>query len=203
MPLSNVQKGAIGQFAFLMTALATGRGEVETYVPVADNERRDAEVRRHLRSLPGIMIQIKVAFAAKFYGADGKKYLRIVFSVRDKRLESDARFWYFFGLYDLSQLRLHDPCFLIPSEVFHRIGRDGRPSKGLHWFSITASLEPDSNDKWTSYRISPKDLGKRLLMAVDSLPLTASNKELSFPPNAIWLGRSARRSRRAAHKRAA
>jgi hypothetical protein len=57
MPLSNVQKGAIGQFAFLSTALATGRGDVEAYVPVADNERRDAEIRRHLKSTPGITVR--------------------------------------------------------------------------------------------------------------------------------------------------
>jgi hypothetical protein len=202
MSLSNVQKGAIGQFAFLMTALATGRGKVEAYVPVADNERRDAEVRRHLASLPGIMIQIKVAFAATFYGAAGKKYLRIVFSVRDKRLESDARFWYFFGLFDAVKLGLHDPCFLIPSEVFHKIGRDGRPSKGLHWFSITGSLEPGAHDKWTPFRVAPRDLGKRLLEVVDDLPLTAAGKDLSFPAGTIWLGRSNARARRQA-KRAA
>jgi hypothetical protein len=46
VPLTFTQKGAIGQFAFLATALATGKGQVEAYAPVADNEERDAEIRR-------------------------------------------------------------------------------------------------------------------------------------------------------------
>jgi len=203
MALSNVQKGAVGQFAFLSTALATGGGGVEAYVPVADNERRDAEVRRHLKPTPGITLQVKVAFTASAYGGPRSKYLRIVFSVRDKRLETDARFWYFFALYEASQLRLHDPCFLIPSGVFHKIGRDGRPAKGLHWFSITANLEPHSRDKWSRFRVAPKDLGKRLLEVIDEVPLTSSRKSLKLPPDAIWLARARRSTPVALRHRAA
>jgi hypothetical protein len=44
--LSLVQKGAIGQFAFLATALVTGKGMVEVYTPAVDNEGRDAEIRK-------------------------------------------------------------------------------------------------------------------------------------------------------------
>ena len=203
MPLSNVQKGAIGQFAFLSTALATGGGEVEAYAPVADNERRDAEIRRHLKSTPGVMVQVKVAFSASVYGGPRSKYLRIVFSVRASRLESDARFWYFFALYDTAELRLHDPCFLIASDAFHKIGRDGKPSKGLHWFSITANLDANSRDKWTRYRVAPKDLGKRLLAIVDNTTITASRRQVTLPPEGIWLSRARRGSRIAARRGAA
>src|SRR5437660_2322900 len=62
MPLSAIQKGAIGQFTFLAIALVTGEGEVEIYTPAIDNEGRDAEVRRHLSRSLGIAIQVKVAF---------------------------------------------------------------------------------------------------------------------------------------------
>src|SRR5712691_7878148 len=194
MPLSNVQKGAIGQFAFLSTALATGGGEVEAYVPVADNERRDAEIRRHLKSTPGVAVQVKVAFSATHYGGPRSQYLRIVFSVRTKRLESDARFLYFFAVYDLSELRLDDPCFLIPSDVFHKIGRDGRPGKGLLWLSITANLDPKSHDKWSRFRVAPRELGTRLLEVIDNAPLTAARRSLKLPPDSIWLGRARRRT---------
>src|SRR5256885_16357475 len=63
MALSSVQKGAIGQYAFLAAALVTGNGLLEIYIPSADNEGRDAEIRKHLKRTPGIGIQIKVAFA--------------------------------------------------------------------------------------------------------------------------------------------
>jgi hypothetical protein len=203
MPLSPVQKGAIGQFAFLSTALATGGGEVEAYAPVADNERRDAEIRRHLRSTPGVTVQVKVAFRSTSYGRSRSKYLSIVFNVRDSRLVRDARFFYFFALYDLSELRLHDPCFLIPSDTFHKIGLDGRPRNGVHWFSLRASLDPHSRDKWSGFRVAPSELGSCLLKVVDETSLTVARRPLKSPPDAVWIGRSHRPSANRRRSRAA
>jgi hypothetical protein len=62
MPLSSVEKCAIGQFTFFATALVTEGGEIEVYMPIANNEGRDADVRRHLKSMPGISVQIKATF---------------------------------------------------------------------------------------------------------------------------------------------
>ncbi len=192
MPLSNVQKGAIGQFAFLSTALATGGGEVEAYVPVADNERRDAEIRHHLKSTPGVTVQVKVAFRSASYGRSRSKYLRIVFSVRVERLVHDARFLYFFAVYNAAELRLQDPCFLIPSEIFHKIGRDGRSRNGVQWFSLNANLDPHSSDKWSRFHVAPNELGLRLLEAIDEAPLTAVRRALKSPPDAVLLWRARR-----------
>src|SRR5919109_1261281 len=105
MPLSNVQKGAIGQFAFLAAALVTGKGEVEVYTPAADDEGRDAEVRRHLGRAPAIGIQVKVAFVT-FVRGRRTRYLVIRFSLRVARVASDPRLWYFFAFYDQKQLGL-------------------------------------------------------------------------------------------------
>jgi hypothetical protein len=63
VPLSRVQKGAVGQFEFLVTALVTGKGQVEIYTPAIDNEGRDAEIRRHLKPAPAVGIQIKITFS--------------------------------------------------------------------------------------------------------------------------------------------
>jgi hypothetical protein len=134
-----------------------------------------------------------VAFRVSSYGGPHGKYLKIVFSVRDTRLEGDARFVYFFAVFDVSELRLHDPCFLIPSDVFHKIGRSGRPSKGLHWFSITASLEANSQDKWSRFRVPRAALGSRLLEIIDDAPLSASRQSPTLPPGSVWLGRSSQR----------
>jgi hypothetical protein len=192
MPLSNVQKGAIGQFAFLSTALATGGGEVEAYVPVADNERRDAEIRRHLKSTPGVTVQVKVAFRSMPHGQARTKYLRIVFNVRLHRLVHDARFMYFFAVYDASELRLHDPCFLIPSDIFHKIGRGGRPKNGVQWFALMANLDPKARDKWSRFKVAPNVLGKRLLEVIDEAPLTVARNSVKLPPDSVWLWRASR-----------
>jgi hypothetical protein len=195
MPLSSVQKGAVGQFTFLATALVTGRGEVEVYAPVADNEGRDAEVRRHLKSLPGIGVQVKTTVSISKYGGGRSQYLKILFSKRQGRVRKDPRLWYFFAVYDEKQLRFYDPVYLVPADVFHKIGRDGKPNKGLQWFAITANLGPKSRDKWSRYRVAPKDLGRRLLSIVDATPLTATRNRPRMPSDAVWLGRAITRSR--------
>lgn len=194
MPLSNVQKGAVGQFAFLATALVTGKGQVEVYSPAADNEGRDAEVRRHLKPAPGISIQVKVGFSSISEGGRAK-YLAVRFELREDRVQEDPRLWYFFAYYDQRELRFHDPVFLIPSHVFNVIGRQA-VSKGKVWFEITANLGPASHDRWTPFRVAPKDLGERLLDIVDKTGLTATSVPAHLPADAVWLGRATPRASR-------
>jgi hypothetical protein len=189
MPLSSVQKGAIGQFAFLATAMITGNGQVEAYTPAADNEGRDAEIRRHLKSSPGIGIQVKVTFFAIPEGRARGPYLTIRFDIAKKHLEADRRLWYFFAFYDPKEMRFRGPVFLIPSAVFHRMGRYG-VSKGKVWFSMTASLAPTSHDRWSPFRVAPKDLGKRLLEIVDKTGLMASSRTTQLPPDSVLVGRA-------------
>jgi hypothetical protein len=189
MPLSLTQKGAIGQFAFLVTALATGKGQVEIYSPSADNEGRDAEVRRHLKPAPAISIQIKVAFSRVI--SDGRRYLWLRFALLENRIQNDPRLWYFFAFFDGGELRLHDPVFLIPSHVLHKMGRRGKQGKRI-WSEVLASLEPASHDRWSPYRVARADLGKRLLEIIDKAPLTASSRSMKLPSDSVWLGRARR-----------
>jgi hypothetical protein len=200
VPLSTSQKGAIGQFAFLATALVTGKGQVEIYSPAADNEGRDAEVRRHLKPAPAVSIQIKVAFSRVI--SDGRRYLWLRFELLENRIQNDPRLWYFCAYFDAGELRLHDPVFLIPSHVFHKLGRGGKKGKRIR-FELVASLEPASHDRWSPYRVAPKDLGKRLLEIIDEAPLTAGSRSLKLPPGSISLGRAGRPMARSRRDRAA
>lgn len=191
MPLSAVQKGAVGQFAFLATALVTGNGQVEVYTPVADNEGRDAEVRRHLKRAAGIGIQIKVAFGLSIVNSGRRTYLAIRFEIAAKRLRNDPRLWYFLAVYDPRQLQLLDPVFLVPSGVMHKIARRGRNKRGIQ-FHVNANLIPDSHDKWSPYRVTLSDLGKRLLEIIDDASLMAEAGTTPLPAGAIVLGRAGR-----------
>jgi hypothetical protein len=195
MPLSTAQKGAIGQFAFLLTALTTGGGEVEIYSPAADNEGRDAEVRRHLKPTAAIGVQIKVAFLTVLSGGTAR-YLGIRFVTAANPLQDDARFWYFFAYYDPSQLRFQDPVFLIPAHVFHTMGRMAT-RKGKVYFLFLASLSPDSRDRWRPYRVPAADLGARLLEIIDKAPpLALSKQSRKIPHDSLWLGRAVHRGSR-------
>ena len=196
MPLSAIQKGAVGQFAFLATALVTGRGQVEVYTPAADNEGRDAEVRRHLRRAASIGIQIKVAFGLHHVtGHHGRTYLEHRFVTPEKRLRNDPRLWYFVAVYDLRQLRYLDPVFLIPSAVMHRLARCGRATRGIQ-FEVIANLLPTSRDKWSPYRVALSDLGKRLLEIIDEAPLKATADVPTLTVEGVWLSRIGARSAR-------
>jgi len=193
MPLSSAQKGAVGQFAFLEAALVTGNGQVEVYTPAADNEGRDAEVRRHLKRTPGIGIQVKVAFrTVKITHTNKQEYLEIRFTLPKDRIQNDPRLWYFLAVYDPRQLKFRDPVFVVPSRIFHSWARNGT-WRGRPNFEMVASLGPASHDRWAPYRVALSDLGKRLLEIVDEMALTASAVLPQVPVDGVWLGRVAHR----------
>src|SRR2546425_5867895 len=203
VPLSAIQKGAIGQFAFLETALVTGRGQIEIYTPSADNEGRDAEVRRHLKRAAAIGIQIKVAFEIFRVNQRGRRtYLSLRFAVPEKRISLDPRLWYFLAVYDLRQMRLHDPVFLIPAAVLHRLARCGKTRRGIG-FAVEANLAPESHDRWSPYRVGLASLGNRLLEIIDDASLGAEAGSIPLPAGAVMLGRAARRRQSARRLRAA
>lgn len=196
MPLSTTQKGAIGQFAFLATALATGKGELEVYSPAADNEGRDAEVRRHLKPALAIGLQEKVTFETYNSGTGSRaRYIGTRFSIAEERMQNDPRLWYFFALWGNDELRLHDPCFLVPAHVFHVMGRTGKRD-GRIYFLMMASLSPDSHDRWSPFRVAPKDLGPRLLAIVDKTGLMATRLRPHLPADSVLVGRAIPRGMR-------
>lgn len=189
MPLSTSQKGAIGQFAFLATAISTGKGELEVYSPAADNEGRDAEVRRHLKPTPAIGIQEKVTFETFHSGTGGRAlYIGSRFSIAEERVQNDPRLWYFLALWGSVELRLHDPCYLVPAHIFHVMARTAKRN-GRIYFLMMASLSPDSHDRWSPFRVAPKDLGPRLLEIVDKTGLTATRLLPRLPAGATLVSR--------------
>jgi hypothetical protein len=195
VPLSTTQKGAIGQFAFLATTIATGKGQLEAYSPAADNEGRDAEIRRHLKPTLAIGIQEKVTFDWFHSNARSQAmYIETRFSTVEERVQNDPRLWYFFALWRNEELRLHDPCFLVPAHVFHALGRTGKAG-GRIYFLMVASLSPDSHDRWTPFRVAPKDLGPRLLEIVDKTGLMATSLLPRLPAEAMLVGRAIPRAK--------
>jgi hypothetical protein len=195
VPLSTTQKGAIGQFAFLATSLATGKGELEVYSPAADNEGRDAEIRRHLKPALAIGIQEKVTFETFRSSARSRAMsMDLRFSIVEDRVQNDPRLWYFFALWGSDELRLHDPCFLVPAHVFHVMGRKGKRNGEID-FLMQASLAPDSHDRWSPFRVAPKDLGPRLLEIVDKAGLMATSLLPHLPAEALLVGRAIPRAK--------
>jgi hypothetical protein len=190
MPLSSVQKGAIGQYAFLAAALATGNGELEIYIPAADNEGRDAEVRRHLQSKPAIGIQIKVAFWLDVRKGSGMRLLRIRIYVPKHRVQKDPRLWFFIAHYELSQLGYGDPVYLISAkDLFEKFGK-WTDSRGNVVVQVEANVSPESHDAFSPYRVALRDLGARLIQIIDETPYSASAAVEPLPMDGLWVSRA-------------
>jgi hypothetical protein len=68
----------------------------------------------------------------------------------------------------------------------------GRTAKmnGRIYFLFMASLSADSHDRWSPFRVAPKDLGPRLLEIVDKTGLMASRLLPHLPAGAMLLGRA-------------
>jgi hypothetical protein len=190
MPLSNIQKGAIGQYAFLAIAMVTGNGQLEAYVPAADNEGRDAEVRRHLSRLAGIGIQVKMAFRA--FTIHGCNFLSFRCGIERSRIQNDPRLWFLLGYYDSRRLGLHDPVYLVPASVFHRLARRRTKGGGRDILVVEVSLDPGSHDEWSLYRVVLKELGKRLLEIIDSQKLARLGRLEPLPSDTLLIGRRGR-----------
>jgi hypothetical protein len=91
---------------------------------------------------------------------------------------------------------------VVPAHVLHKLARR-KTWKGRIRFAVLANMAPGSRDEWSPYRVTPSDLGKRLLEIIDEAPLSASRRALTLPPDSILLGRVTRRAARSKRKRAA
>ena len=189
--ISVVQQGVIAQNEFAKLVMIGSGGKIELAAPLTDEERRDFEIHIHGQYGSALAMQVKSALETGTLGGYAQ-YLRIHFDVRASRLVSDPRFWYFCAFLNPATMRFADPTFLIPSEEFHRHANPSR--KGDLWhFTLEASMEAESHDRWTPYRVKQLELGKKVmgitreLVRIGSTSQAAS--ELLEIPGMIWARR--------------
>ena len=106
--------------------------------------------------------------------------LHCQFTVRAVHVVNDPSFWYFFACLDLKTMRFVDPTFLVPSHIVHQ---QASPAKtGEFWeFTVQASMELGSTDRWVPYRVNTIDLGKKAL-AIMRRPRRVIPSSLTFFP---------------------
>lgn len=159
MPLSEVQRGLIGQTEAAKIFMLTTNGEVECDYPATDDEHRDMETHRR-RHFASAALQIKTTWRLWFHRKS--QVIQIPFTVRVGRLINDPRFYYFFGFFDRKTMTFRDPVFLIPSTVVHQHAMP-RIVRGRWHFTFQASLKPGARDRFSPYRVSIAAVGKQLL----------------------------------------
>ncbi len=186
-PISSVQQGIISQGELAKLIVIGSGGRVAVAVPVTDDEQRDIETHVKGSLAPGVAVQAKSSRVLVRRG--GREQLSITFSLSPDRLFDDPRFWYFFAYLDLRQMGFRDPVFLVPSNVVHKQARSGT-HEGEIVFQVAANMGAGARDKWVPYRLSTKDVGKRVLEIIKELRATSGSTQLVRAvglPGVLWV----------------
>ena len=177
--ISLVQQGVIAQNEFAKLLMMGSRGLIELAAPLTDEERRDFEIHIHGSYGSALAVQVKSVTELTRLSKNVRG-LHCQFTVRAFRVVNDPLFWYFFACLDRHTMRFVDPTFLVPSNIVHQ---QASPVKtGGFWeFTVQASMELGSNDRWTPYRVNTLDLGKKAL-AIMRRPRRVIPASLTFFP---------------------
>ena len=161
MRISSVQQGLITENEFAKFLMVGSGGKIELARPMSDDEARDFEV--HIRGKYGIGFACQVKSAMTLHKmSKNARYINIFFDIPVERLVNSPFYWYFVAYLDPKSMGLADPVFLIPSEDFHRLAAPIQRA-GKWRFSMAASMEAKSRDRWNRYRVGTLELGERVL----------------------------------------
>jgi hypothetical protein len=155
--MDTTQIGRAGELALALYAMVTSDGELEMFTPVADDDHVDATAGRR-RGVPAIAIQVKTAPKVD---RDGLAEARA--SYPTGKIREHPAFLYAVLL--LSSVTI-EALWLVPSPDFNRlVYRTRGPRQEILQFRAYPSRE----DRFSSFRVPPLDVGPRLLAVIDSL----------------------------------
>lgn len=159
-PITFTQQGIITQYELCKVLIITSDGLLEVTLPLTDDERRDMEIHIRGKFAGSIAIQVKSTMHLRHRY---KAYqLSMFFSVPKNRLITHANFWYIFGYFDIKAMAFASPVFVVPSAEVHK--HAAPHLEGDRWtFNFSASLDPDSRDRWLPFRVQTHELGKRVI----------------------------------------
>jgi hypothetical protein len=183
--ISLVQQGVIAQNEFAKLLMMGSRGLIELAAPLTDEERRDFEIHIHGSYGSALAVQVKsVMELARL--SKNVRGLHCQFGVRATRVINDPLFWYFFACLDRQTIRFADPTFLVPSHIVHQQASPVK-SGGFWTFTVQASMEPVSADRWAPYRVNTLDLGKKALAIMRRQRPGQRTSSLLALPDVVWL----------------
>jgi hypothetical protein len=152
------QIGRAGELALALYAMVTSEGELEMFMPVADDDHVDATAGRR-RGVPKIAIQVKTTPRVDRNGLVEAKASYPAGKVREHPA-------FLYAVLLLSSVNI-DALWLVPSPNFNRlVYRTGSRGKEILEFRA----DPVREDKFSSFRVPPLEIGPRLLAVIDSLP---------------------------------
>ncbi len=187
MAISTVQQGVITEAEFVKIVILGTNGLLVPERPLADDERRDFDIRLRRHFLEYLGVQVKTSRILRRHGR--ARVLQINFR-RKPPMDSNPDYWYFLGHFDVKAMAYSDPVFFVPSAFLHKYARDGKRGNAVQ-FQIKASMEPTSRDRWAQFRLTRAELGPRILELLEAQRTSRSSSgvmELPDAPGMLWVG---------------
>ncbi|MDQ6883577.1 MAG: hypothetical protein M3077_04955 [Candidatus Dormibacteraeota bacterium] len=187
MAISTVQQGVITEAEFVKIVILGTNGLLVPERPLADDERRDFDIRLRRHFLEYLGLQIKTSRTLRRHGR--ARVLQINFR-RKPPMDSNPNYWYFLGHFDVKAMTYSDPVFLVPSAFLHKYARHGK-RRGAVQFQFKASMEPTSRDRWAQFRLTRAELGPRILELLEAHRASGSSTgatELFDAAGILWVG---------------
>jgi hypothetical protein len=155
--MDHTQLGRAGELALDLYAMVSSDGELELFSPIADDDHVDATAGRR-GGVPAIAIQVKTVRALD---RDGLVEAKADYPIGHVR-EHPA---FLYAVLALPSVAI-ESAWLIPSPDFNRIAY--RVVSGDREI-LEFRGDPSRDDRYSSFRVPPLEIGPRLLAVIDAL----------------------------------
>lgn len=162
--MDKTQLGRAGELALALYSIVSSGGELELFTPVADDDHVDATAGRR-GGVPAIAIQVKTGSDVDRNGTVEATADYPTGHVREHRA-------FLYAVLLLASVTI-EAAWLVPSPDFNRLAY--RRTAGDREI-LEFRGDPLRDDRYSTFRIPPLEIGPRLLTVIDSL-------EEAIPPH--------------------
>ena len=155
--MDHTQLGRAGELALDLYAMVSSDGELQLFTPVADDDHVDATAGRR-GDVPAIAIQVKTVREVDRGGLVEAKADYPVGHIREHPA-------FLYAVLLMPSVAI-ESAWLIPSPDFNRIAY--RVAAGDR-VQLEFRADPARDDRYSTFRVPPLEIGPRLLTVIDSL----------------------------------
>lgn len=155
--MDKTQLGRAGELAMALYSMVSSGGELQLFTPVADDDHIDATAGRRGR-VPVIAIQVKTAGKVDRGGLVEATAEYPAGHVREHRA-------FLYAVLLMAGVTI-EVLWLLPSPDFNRLAYR-RIARGREILEFRG--DPAREDRYSTFRVPPLEIGPRLLSVIDSL----------------------------------
>ena len=155
--MDHTELGRAGELALDLYAMVSSDGELQLFTPVADDDHVDATAGRR-GGVPAIAIQVKTVREVDRNGLVEAKADYAVGQIREHPA-------FLYAVLLLPSVTI-ECAWLVPSPDFNRIAYHVPTGERM---LLEFRGDPVREDRYSSFRVPPLEIGPRLLAVIDSL----------------------------------